>query len=108
MSDDLRVVVPGDPAVVLDMSRIEGDFINEDEPAFVLDHHSHEGPEDLPCSHHIWVECLDGSCARTLPAAVEICFKDAPDSLDIKLQSSLRLGAHLVSNDFAVDYFSSL
>ena len=29
MSDDLRVVVLGDPAVVLDMSRIEGDFIDE-------------------------------------------------------------------------------
>jgi len=108
VSDDLRVVVLGDPAVVLDMSRVEGDFIDEDEPAFVLDHHSHEGPENLPCSHHIWVECLDGSCARTLPAAVEICFQDAPDSRDAELQSSLRLGAHLVSNDFAVDYFSSL
>ena len=85
MSNYLRVVVLGDPAVVLDVAGVEGDFINEDEPAFVLDHHSHEGPEDFPGSHHIGIEGLDGSCARPPPAAVEMRFKDVTDSRDAEL-----------------------
>ena len=42
VSNYLRVVVLGDPAVVLDVAGVERDFIDEDESAFVLDHHSHE------------------------------------------------------------------
>ena len=36
VSNYLRVVVLGDPAVVLDVAGVERDFFNEDEPAFVL------------------------------------------------------------------------
>ena len=42
VSNNLRVVVLGDPAVVLDVAGVERDFIDENESAFVLNHHSHE------------------------------------------------------------------